>query len=86
MEKVAFKDKISILSLILKGGDSVILLFLSTFLINIVSLALPLTLIQVYDRIIPYQALNSFTWLVVGCSVAITLEALPHRSCFLKYS
>ena len=38
----------------------------ATFLINLLSLVLPLTLMQVYDRIIPNAALNTLTFLVLG--------------------
>lgn len=45
-------------------------------LINFLSLALPITLIQVYDRIVPNQALGSLGWLVVGVVTALLLEAI----------
>lgn len=51
-------------------------LILATFMINLLGLALPLSLMQVYDRIIPNKGLDSLTWLVIGCSIAIFLEAL----------
>lgn len=43
---------------------------------HILSLALPLALLQVYDRILPNQAYGTTTVLVLGVSVAIILEAL----------
>ena len=51
-------------------------LILATLVINILGLALPLTLMQVYDRIIPNQALTSLSVLVIGCSLAIFLESI----------
>jgi ATP-binding cassette, subfamily C, bacterial LapB len=49
-------------------------LVVATVLINLFSLALPLTLMQTYDRIIPNQALGSLFWLVIGCLIAMIFE------------
>lgn len=43
--------------------------------INVLSLALPVVLMQVYDRIVPTKALSTLTWLVVGFFVALALES-----------
>lgn len=51
-------------------------LFLASTTINILSLALPITLMQVYDRILPNQSMGTLYWLVIGCSVALFLEAM----------
>ncbi len=51
------------------------LVLASTF-INILGLALPLTLLQVYDRIIPANAEGTLSLLVIGVGVALGLEAL----------
>lgn len=48
----------------------------ATFIINLLSLVLPLTLMQVYDRIIPNAAFNTLTLLVLGAGAALMLEAL----------
>ncbi len=48
----------------------------ATFLINLLSLVLPLTLMQVYDRIIPNAAFNTLTILALGAGAALMLEAL----------
>jgi len=42
--------------------------------IHILSLALPLTLMQTYDRIIPNRAVGTLIWLLVGCIVALITE------------
>ena len=47
----------------------------STVLINILSLALPLALLQVYDRIIPNDSVSTLGLLVVGVGIALLLEA-----------
>jgi len=50
-------------------------LFLASVFINVLSLAMPLTLLQVYDRIIPNSAEGTLILLVVGIGVALILEA-----------
>ena len=47
----------------------------ATFLINLLSLVLPLTLMQVYDRIVPNAAFSTLTLLVLGAGAALLLEA-----------
>ncbi len=44
--------------------------------LNLLSLALPLFILQVYDRIIPYQADTTFIVLIIGVAVALGVEAL----------
>ncbi|MBF0269922.1 MAG: ATP-binding cassette domain-containing protein [Alphaproteobacteria bacterium] len=51
------------------------LAMVSLFL-NLLALALPLTLLQVYDRIIPNSSTGTLSMLVVGVLVAIFLESL----------
>jgi len=51
-------------------------LFLTSVFINILSLAMPLTLLQVYDRILPNSAEGTLVLLVIGIGVALILEAL----------
>lgn len=50
-------------------------LLLSSLLISLLSLALPIVLIQTYDRIIPNAAYGTLTLLASGVFVAIVLEA-----------
>ena len=49
-------------------------LLLSTFSINILSLALPIMTLQVYDRILPNQGTGTLSILVSGVCIAICLE------------
>ncbi|MQX38265.1 peptidase domain-containing ABC transporter [Roseospira navarrensis] len=51
-------------------------LVLLSFIMNLLSLALPLVLLQVYDRILPNAALSTFALLVLGIGVAVVLESL----------
>ena len=50
-----------------------------TLIIHTLGLALPLTLLQVYDRILPGQSYGTTTVLVIGVAIAILLDA------FLRY-
>ncbi len=51
-------------------------LVLASVFINILSLAMPLTLLQVYDRILPNNAENTLVLLVLGVGVALMLEVV----------
>jgi len=55
-------------------------LIISSFFINVLSLAIPLTLMQVYDRILINKSLGTLTWLVTGCGVAIFLDSILRMS------
>lgn len=48
----------------------------ATFVINLLSLVLPLTLMQVYDRIVPNAATATLTLLALGAGAALLLEAI----------
>ena len=54
----------------------VVSILLASLLINILSWAFPLTLLQIYDRIIPNVAMNTLVLLVTGVGIALILEAL----------
>ncbi len=47
---------------------------LSTFLSNILALALPLAILQILDRVVVNQSLQTLTFLVVGVVLALILE------------
>ncbi|MCG9786872.1 ABC transporter [Vibrio mediterranei] len=49
---------------------------LPSVLINILSLAVPLTVLQIYDRIIPNQSYGTATLLLAGATIAVLLDAL----------
>lgn len=49
-------------------------ILVASLAINILSLAFPLTLLQIYDRIIPNVAINTLVLLVIGVSIALLLE------------
>jgi len=49
---------------------------IGTVFINLLALALPLVVLQVYDRIIPNQALDTFLLLLIGLSVVLLLDGI----------
>ncbi len=51
-------------------------LITSTLFINVLSLALPLALVQIYDRIVPNAASGTLVLLVIGIGSALVLEAI----------
>ena len=59
-----------------KKGQSFTLLALSSVFINLLSLALPFAMLQIYDRILPNQSHGTATVLVVGVAIAILIELL----------
>lgn len=48
---------------------------LPSLLINILSLAVPLTVLQIYDRILPNQSYGTATLLISGAFLAVAMEA-----------
>lgn len=48
----------------------------SSLMINILALGLPIVILQVYDRIIPNQAMESFSLLMIGLVVVIIIDGL----------
>ena len=50
-------------------------LLLASVGINVLSLALPIILMQLYDRIVPTRATSTLLWLVVGFGCALILES-----------
>ena len=44
--------------------------------INLLALALPLLMLQVFDRILPHRSLDTLTLLIIGTLVAVAAEAL----------
>lgn len=49
---------------------------LASFTLNLLALALPMVLLQVYDRIIPNQATGTLAALILGLAAALVLEAI----------
>jgi ATP-binding cassette, subfamily C, bacterial LapB len=44
--------------------------------INLLGLALPLGILQVYDRIVPQSATATLTWMVIGITCALVMETV----------
>ncbi|MDV7340567.1 ABC transporter transmembrane domain-containing protein [Terasakiella sp. A23] len=47
---------------------------LASFALNVLTLALPLVVLQVYDRIIPSQSTDTFTFMVLGLVTVVLLD------------
>ncbi len=48
--------------------------YFASFAINLLALALPLSIMQVYDRIIPNRSLATFAYLFLGLALALVVE------------
>jgi ATP-binding cassette subfamily C protein LapB len=48
----------------------------ASVLINLLGLALPLGILQVYDRIVPHAATATLTWLTIGIGGALAMETI----------
>lgn len=51
-------------------------ILLAALSVNVLSLALPLTMKQIYNRVIVYQAFDTLNLLIMGCIIALVLESL----------
>ncbi|MFH1805023.1 MAG: ABC transporter transmembrane domain-containing protein [Pseudomonadota bacterium] len=67
------KLRIGALSHLRSGRFSVVIGALS---INLLSLALPITLLQIYDRVLPHHSIPTLTLLILGVFGALVLESL----------
>lgn len=48
----------------------------SSFIINILALAMPIMMLQTYDRILPYRGIPSLVMLIVGVTLALSFEVI----------
>lgn len=68
--------KVGLLNAIRSTASNSLDMIAASALINVIALAVPLTIMQVYDRIIPYNATGSLMWLILGASIAVLFEAI----------
>ncbi|NKD87853.1 ATP-binding cassette domain-containing protein [Haematospirillum sp. 15-248] len=61
---------------LVSGQRHLVELFLSSFFINVVALALPLSMLQIYDRILPNHNMATLDLLALGVISALILEML----------
>lgn len=73
--RFATRGKVNLMGIVRTPGGWLDLM-VATLFINILSLAMPLTLLQVYDRIIPNNASGTLAMLILGVASALLLEAL----------
>jgi ATP-binding cassette subfamily C protein LapB len=70
---VSEKSEVDRLSALPKASPD---LLVTSLFLNILSLALPIALLQVYDRIVPNSSFQTLALLVIGVLSALALEAL----------
>ena len=51
-------------------------IFISSFFLNFLGLALPLVILQVYDRILPNRSVDTLALLMIGLAAVIVLDSL----------
>jgi ATP-binding cassette, subfamily C, bacterial LapB len=77
IDKIKKNSNLLYMLILLPGSlNSYLFLILASLFINITALALPIILIQVYDRVIANSALGSLVWLAIGCLVALMIESI----------
>lgn len=75
IEKKSFKNKL-LTSEIHINSYNLMILVLSTFVINLFSLAIPLVTLQVYDRILAFKSIGTLQVLTTGVMIVIVLDLL----------
>jgi ATP-binding cassette subfamily C protein LapB len=48
--------------------------YFASFVINLLALSLPLSIMQVYDRVIPNRSLSTLAWLFFGLAIALVID------------
>jgi ATP-binding cassette, subfamily C, bacterial LapB len=48
--------------------------YIASFVINLLALSLPLSIMQVYDRVIPNHSLATLAWLFLGLAAALVID------------
>ena len=76
IKKLKNKSWLSALTVVPNFSSTLFDLLFASLFVNILGLALPIFLMQVYDRIISNAAWDTLIWFVVGCLIAILLETL----------
>ena len=61
-----------------KSGNSFYLM-LSTLVINLLALAMPLMMLQTYDRILPNHGIGTLVLLISGVTCAVIIEVVVWR-------
>jgi len=49
-------------------------IYIGSFVINLLALALPLSIMQVYDRVIPNRSFSTLAWLFLGLAIALVID------------
>jgi ATP-binding cassette subfamily C protein LapB len=48
--------------------------YFASFVINLLALSLPLSIMQVYDRVIPNRSFSTLAWLFLGLAIALVID------------
>jgi ATP-binding cassette subfamily C protein LapB len=79
--RLAYADRKSPVSFTASLGGSLVheptvpaAVYFASFVINLLALALPLSIMQVYDRVIPNRALSTLAWLFFGLTIALIID------------
>ena len=48
--------------------------YFASFVINLLALSLPLSIMQVYDRVIPNRSFSTLAWLFFGLAIALAID------------
>jgi ATP-binding cassette subfamily C protein LapB len=49
-------------------------IYIASFVINLLALSLPLSIMQVYDRVIPNRSFSTLAWLFFGLAIALVID------------
>jgi ATP-binding cassette, subfamily C, bacterial LapB len=49
-------------------------IYIASFVINLLALSLPLSIMQVYDRVIPNQSFSTLAWLFFGLAISLVID------------
>src|SRR3989344_1105428 len=60
----------------LTSRDTILSILLASFVVNLLSLALPIALLQTYDRVIPNQSIHTLIVLLLGVFSALIMESI----------
>ncbi len=61
---------------LVRGPSSSPLILVSSLIINLLSLAMPIVILQVYDRVLPNKSVNTLILLIIGLGGVLVIDAL----------
>jgi ATP-binding cassette subfamily C protein LapB len=73
-------ERKSPVSFVSSGGSLIheptvpIVIYIASLVINLLALSLPLSIMQVYDRVIPNRSFSTLAWLFFGLAIALAID------------